>query len=116
MKRWTWMLLMPAALSAGCITVTTPDGKPLWSLVAAKKEAPVEKPVVKEAPPPQPVFEDQVNETNAAQTAEALRQELDYAETHATDTPTTLVSQPDAAPPGSVTPGTRVRKYQYPIR
>ena len=114
MKRWTWMVLIPLALSAGCITVTTPDGKPLWSLVAAKKEAVVEKPVVKEAPPPPPVFEDQLNDTNAARMAEALRDELDYAEAHATDMPATFVSKPEGAIPSSLTPGTpTARRYPY---
>jgi hypothetical protein len=102
------MLWTPIVLSAGCITVTTPDGKPLWSMVGEKKPEP-EKPVVKEAPKPPPlVFEDQVNDTSAAQVADALRAELDYAEAHPSgEQPTTTEVTPDAAPP---------KARRYPVK
>ena len=107
------MVLAPIVLSVGCITVTMPDGKPLWSMVHEKKEPEPEKPVVKEPPPP--VSEEQVNDTNAPQMADALAAELDHAEGRPDGTTSTAAS-PDGTAPDSAAPAPPRSGRKYPIR
>jgi hypothetical protein len=92
MKRALWMVLATALAATGCISVSLPDGRKLWGPGTAEKEK--EPPPVHDPGPPLPVTDDQINEANAPEKAEALREELDYAAAHPPAAPSTVVSRP----------------------
>jgi hypothetical protein len=70
MKRFGRLMLLAALAGPGCLTLP-----PMWK--DAKPEQPA-APEVDVAPPP-PVLPEQVNESNAKEMLNALREELDYA-------------------------------------
>ena len=63
---WCWLLLLVSA-GSGCVSLPV-----AWR---AEKPAPAPTPAAPSAPPP--VTADQVNETNAHEKSQALREELD---------------------------------------
>jgi hypothetical protein len=95
MKRTGFVLLLAALGATGCIALP-----PQW--MAGKETLPVA-----EAPPPPPpppvVQPDQVNEKNAAECLNALRDELDYAANEP------LVNVAETPPAVPVKPGSRSR-------
>ena len=71
MKRIGRLILLAALAGSGCMTLP-----PLW--IEAKPEQPDVVETTATTPPP-PVLPEQVNETNAKDMLNALREELDYA-------------------------------------
>jgi hypothetical protein len=93
MKRIFWIVLAAALADAGCISLTLPDHSPWARNAQAKDKA---APPAPEATPPAPVFEDQIDETNAQEKAAALREELDFDSAHP-PTANVVVTKPEKA-------------------
>jgi hypothetical protein len=80
MKRFASLLLLAALAAPGCLTLP-----PLWTDLQSDPSVVVE---TDRAPlPPPPVLPEQVNEANAKEMLNALREELDYAATEPTPAP-----------------------------
>jgi hypothetical protein len=78
MKRFGRLILLTALAGPGCLTLP-----PLWKDAKPEQPAAVETNL---APPP-PVLPEQVNESNAKEMLNALREELDYAANERSATP-----------------------------
>jgi hypothetical protein len=85
MKRIGRLILLAAFAGSGCMTLP-----PLWT--EAKTEQPAAVETTDVAPPPPPALPEQVNEANAKEMLNALREELDYAANERPTVPKTTVT------------------------
>ena len=93
MKRGAWILLLPLLASTGCVNFSWPEGVRPWHKSGSEPSTTAVK-VERDPAEPLPILDDQVNEGNAEKMANALRDELDFAETHPPEAPAKFVSKP----------------------